>query len=229
VKETESCNKKNWALAAPPTHIGGEMRRSTKPFVVEHKKRWQSKREVGPLFTRNELLLAESEPPLKKMSVAPALRNVAVPDLAPARRILLDLTPVSDGPEPNVAYRHRISLAEATDTPPGVPVGSLVISDDPVKGDPPTVRSGPLPARDEPVAQVALGRSERNKADAPAKSQRQERERRMPSQKNLSRMNLDELVEMRDQIQQAIEKKVAQEREELQKRMDALPRLPCGG
>jgi DNA-binding protein H-NS len=44
----------------------------------------------------------------------------------------------------------------------------------------------------------------------------------MPRRKNLENMSLDELVGMRDEIARALETKIAEERAELQMRLDAL-------
>ena len=44
----------------------------------------------------------------------------------------------------------------------------------------------------------------------------------MPRRKNLENMSLDELLGMRDEIAHALEEKIAEERAELQTRLDAL-------
>ncbi len=184
------------------------MRHSVKPFVVDRKKKWHRKTEPGKLFSREQLLLAQEKEGQPAAFRVPGSARVAILEPSPSpRRILPDLTvqPMDLQSPPIRARRERPAEASEADRAPAV---ALEAARAPMVEHPKSEREAAVPkSKQEP--------KRRSKSVSEAKVGG-------PRRRDLSDLSLDQLVQLRDQIEGLIEAKVEREKAMLQRRMQAL-------
>ncbi len=181
------------------------MRHSVKPFVVDRKKKWHRKTEPGKLFSREQLLLAQEKEGQPAAFRVPGSARVAILEPSPSSRILPDLTvqPMDLQSAPIRARRERPAEASEAD------------------------RAVALEAARAPMVEPL--ESEREAAVPKSKQEPKHRSKSVseakvggPRRRDLSDLSLDQLVQLRDQIEGLIEAKVEREKAMLQRRMQAL-------
>jgi DNA-binding protein H-NS len=188
------------------------MRRSVKPFVVEQKTRWRSKREQRPLFSQDELRQAQAEPAAEAPSRMPEIFRVAPPKPVQLR-ILPDLRPLKGAAATSAG---SVRTTEERDHPAAVE--STRQSDGAVSAA--EVQKAAVdirPLKTEILITPAAARKQLRRSRPTAR-----RGSQMPKQERFAKMSLEELVAMRGQIQAAIDERVEAERQVLQTRMNAL-------
>ena len=192
------------------------MRQSIKPFVIQRKKKWQPKREPRPLFTRDELLHAEAQeaPPdvpalIRELPVA-AVREPT----PPPRRILLDLT-VTSQPEPgNIRDGWKVPKDTVADEPPPLEAESDSRASQHASVE---MRPDGPPHGEQRLVGAASDNEGRTNSRSKAKKVTS-----TPRWNSFSKMSIDQLVELRNEVERTLGEKIGQEQAQLQMRLDAL-------